>query len=96
MKICIFSHYFLSFIKSLIYLKIIHVTEDSKFISDTNEEFACALLFEHVRAFQMQKNSQSMDCFSLAIQVYNLLYIIIYIYICLMNCKNTILSKFYF
>ncbi|XP_018056134.1 PREDICTED: serine/threonine-protein kinase ATR [Atta colombica] len=42
--------------------------EDSKFISDINEEFACALLSEHVRAFQMQKNSQSMDCFSLAIQ----------------------------
>ncbi|XP_025986385.1 serine/threonine-protein kinase ATR [Solenopsis invicta] len=40
----------------------------SKFISDMNEEFACALLSEHVRAFQMQKNSQSMDCFSLAIQ----------------------------
>ncbi|KAL6262489.1 hypothetical protein P5V15_007574 [Pogonomyrmex californicus] len=42
--------------------------EDSNFISDMNEEFACALLSEHVRAFQMQKNSQSMDCFSLAIQ----------------------------
>ncbi|XP_032688955.1 serine/threonine-protein kinase ATR isoform X2 [Odontomachus brunneus] len=42
--------------------------EDSKFISDMNEEFACALLSEHVRAFQVQKNSQSMDCFSLAIQ----------------------------
>ncbi|XP_011875240.1 PREDICTED: serine/threonine-protein kinase ATR [Vollenhovia emeryi] len=42
--------------------------EDSTFISDMNEEFACALLSEHVRAFQMQKNSQSMDCFSLAIQ----------------------------
>ncbi|XP_012230547.1 serine/threonine-protein kinase ATR [Linepithema humile] len=42
--------------------------EDSKFISDINEKFACALLLEHVRAFQMQKNSQSMDCFSLAIQ----------------------------
>ncbi|XP_011329801.1 serine/threonine-protein kinase ATR isoform X3 [Ooceraea biroi] len=42
--------------------------EDSNFISDMNEEFACALLVEHVRAFQMQKNSQSMDCFSLAIQ----------------------------
>ncbi|XP_011699804.1 PREDICTED: serine/threonine-protein kinase ATR isoform X2 [Wasmannia auropunctata] len=42
--------------------------EDSKFIADMNEEFACALLSEHVRAFQMQKNSQSMDCFSLAIQ----------------------------
>jgi len=39
-----------------------------------NEEFACALLSEHVRAFQMQKNSQSMDCFSLAIQVYNPIY----------------------
>lgn len=38
-----------------------------------NEEFACAILFEHVRAFQMQKSSQSMDCFSLAIQVYNTL-----------------------
>lgn len=46
-----------------------HVIEDSKFIPDMNEEFACALLSEHVRAFQMQKNSQSMDCFSLAIQV---------------------------
>ncbi|XP_071651380.1 serine/threonine-protein kinase ATR [Temnothorax longispinosus] len=42
--------------------------EASKFISDMNEEFACALLSEHVRAFQLQKNSQSMDCFSLAIQ----------------------------
>ncbi|KAL0107168.1 hypothetical protein PUN28_015590 [Cardiocondyla obscurior] len=42
--------------------------ENSKFISDMNQEFACALLSEHVRAFQMQKNSQSMDCFSLAIQ----------------------------
>ncbi|KAG6794440.1 serine/threonine-protein kinase atr-like [Apis mellifera caucasica] len=41
---------------------------DSKFIADMNEEFACAILFEHVRAFQMQKSSQSMDCFSLAIQ----------------------------
>lgn len=36
-----------------------------------NEEFACVLLVELVRAFQMQKNSQSMDCFSLAIQVCN-------------------------
>ncbi|XP_028046695.1 serine/threonine-protein kinase ATR isoform X2 [Monomorium pharaonis] len=42
--------------------------DDNKFISDMNEEFVCALLSEHVRAFQMQKNSQSMDCFSLAIQ----------------------------
>lgn len=42
--------------------------DDSKFIPDMNEEFACAILFEHVRAFQMQKSSQSMDCFSLAIQ----------------------------
>lgn len=36
-----------------------------------NEEFACVILVELVRAFQMQKNSQSMDCFSLAIQVCN-------------------------
>lgn len=36
-----------------------------------NEEFACAILIELVRAFQIQKNSQSMDCFSLAIQVCN-------------------------
>ncbi|XP_033336517.2 serine/threonine-protein kinase ATR [Megalopta genalis] len=42
--------------------------DDCKFISDMNEEFACAMLFEHVRAFQMQKSSHSMDCFSLAIQ----------------------------
>jgi len=56
------------FLKFLI--KYVYVTEDSKFISDINEEFALALLVEHVRAFQMQKNSQSMDCFSLAIQVY--------------------------
>ncbi|XP_043511522.1 serine/threonine-protein kinase atr [Frieseomelitta varia] len=41
---------------------------DSKFIPDMNEEFVCAMLFEHARAFQMQKSSQSMDCFSLAIQ----------------------------
>nr|XP_034192073.1 serine/threonine-protein kinase ATR [Osmia lignaria]XP_034192074.1 serine/threonine-protein kinase ATR [Osmia lignaria]XP_034192075.1 serine/threonine-protein kinase ATR [Osmia lignaria] len=42
--------------------------DDIQFISDMNEEFACAILFEHVRALQMQKSSQSMDCFSLAIQ----------------------------
>nr|XP_031832738.1 serine/threonine-protein kinase atr-like [Nomia melanderi] len=42
--------------------------DDYKFISDMNEEFACAMLFEHVQALQMQKSSQSMDCFSLAIQ----------------------------
>ncbi|XP_046813707.1 serine/threonine-protein kinase ATR isoform X1 [Vespa crabro] len=42
--------------------------EDSKFIFDMNEEFACAMLFENVRAFQMQNSTQSMDCFSLAIQ----------------------------
>ncbi|XP_076757525.1 serine/threonine-protein kinase ATR [Xylocopa sonorina] len=42
--------------------------DDSQFISDMNEKFACALLFEYARAFQMQKSSQSMDCFSLAIQ----------------------------
>lgn len=42
---------------------------DSKFIPDMNEEFACAILFEHAQAFHMQKSSQSMDCFSLAIQV---------------------------
>lgn len=47
--------------------------EDSKFIFDMNEEFACAMLFENVRAFQMQKSTQSMDCFSLAIQVCKLL-----------------------
>lgn len=45
------------------------VLVDSKFIPDMNEEFVCAMLFEHARAFQMQKSSQSMDCFSLAIQV---------------------------
>ncbi|XP_076679651.1 serine/threonine-protein kinase atr isoform X1 [Andrena cerasifolii] len=42
--------------------------DDSSFIPDVNEEFARAMLFEHVAAFQMQKSSQSMDCFSLAIQ----------------------------
>ncbi|XP_024944291.1 serine/threonine-protein kinase ATR isoform X2 [Cephus cinctus] len=41
---------------------------DSKFIVDMDEEFACATLFELVRAFQAQKSTQSMDCFSLAIQ----------------------------
>lgn len=45
-----------------------------------NEEFACAILFEHVRALQMQKSSQSMDCFSLAIQVCNALTIICELY----------------
>lgn len=48
-----------------------------------NEEFACAILIELVRAFQIQKNSQSMDCFSLAIQVCNSVhtfYIHIFIY----------------
>ncbi|OAD54306.1 Serine/threonine-protein kinase atr [Eufriesea mexicana] len=33
-----------------------------------SREFACAILFEHARAFQIQKSSQSMDCFSLAVQ----------------------------
>lgn len=52
-----------------------------------NEEFACAILFEHVRAFQMQKSSQSMDCFSLAIQVSNTLsYGLLYDrYICILQ-----------
>ncbi|CAK9833676.1 Serine/threonine-protein kinase atr [Anthophora retusa] len=52
---------------SLLPRKIIS-RDDSNFISDMNEEFACAILFEHARAFQMQKSSRSMDCFSLAIQ----------------------------
>ncbi|KAI4487089.1 hypothetical protein M0802_012043 [Mischocyttarus mexicanus] len=52
---------------SLLPRKIIS-REDSKFIFDMNEEFACAMLFENVRAFQMQKSTQNMDCFALAIQ----------------------------
>ncbi|XP_026671548.1 serine/threonine-protein kinase ATR-like isoform X2 [Ceratina calcarata] len=42
--------------------------DDSKFIANMNDEFGCAMLVECARAFQMQKSSQSMDCFSLAIQ----------------------------
>ncbi|XP_043279597.1 serine/threonine-protein kinase ATR isoform X2 [Venturia canescens] len=42
--------------------------DDSKFIADMNEDFASATLVELVRAFQMQKSTRSMDCFSLAIQ----------------------------
>lgn len=60
-----------------------------------NEEFACAILFEHVRAFQMQKSSQSMDCFSLAIQVWN---IIIYepsiVNVCVILKMHMILGNF--
>lgn len=41
-----------------------------------NEEFACVILIELVRAFQIQKNSQSMDCFSLAIQVCNSVHVL--------------------
>ncbi|XP_043497369.1 serine/threonine-protein kinase ATR-like isoform X1 [Polistes fuscatus] len=52
---------------SLLPRKIIS-REDSKFIFDMNEEFACAMLSENVRAFQMQKSTQNMDCFALAIQ----------------------------
>lgn len=43
--------------------------DDSKFITEMNEDFASATLIELVRAFQMQKSTRSMDCFSLAIQV---------------------------
>ncbi|XP_066597912.1 serine/threonine-protein kinase atr-like [Prorops nasuta] len=42
--------------------------DESNFISDMNEKFTVALLLENVRAFQMQKSTHSMDCFSLAIQ----------------------------
>lgn len=66
---CILIYYLFSF-----YINFFYILVDSKFISDMNEEFACAILFEHVRAFQMQKSSQSMDCFSLAIQVSNTLF----------------------
>lgn len=52
-------------------MKRFYTVDDSNFIPDVNEEFARAMLFEHVGAFQMQKSSQSMDCFSLAIQVRN-------------------------
>lgn len=42
--------------------------DDKKFISDTNEEFACEALIELARGFQMQKSTQDTGCFSLAIQ----------------------------
>ncbi|XP_046746064.1 serine/threonine-protein kinase ATR isoform X2 [Diprion similis] len=42
--------------------------DESKFIFETNEEFACLALTCLVRAFQSQKNTQSMGCFALAIQ----------------------------
>ncbi|XP_011503709.1 PREDICTED: serine/threonine-protein kinase atr-like [Ceratosolen solmsi marchali] len=41
---------------------------DIKFISDMNQEFAYSLFCELVKDYQSQKNTQSMDCFSLAIQ----------------------------
>ncbi|XP_012274502.1 serine/threonine-protein kinase ATR [Orussus abietinus] len=43
-------------------------SDDTKFIAETNEEFACALLEELVRAFQAQKSTHDVDCVSLAIQ----------------------------
>lgn len=42
--------------------------EDSKFITDVKEEFACAALVEFAKGFQMQTNSHDADCFCLAIQ----------------------------
>ncbi|KAK0175715.1 hypothetical protein PV327_009444 [Microctonus hyperodae] len=41
---------------------------DSKFIAEMNGEFACALLIELIRAFQMLSSMHNVDCFSLAIQ----------------------------
>ncbi|KAJ8680180.1 hypothetical protein QAD02_015967 [Eretmocerus hayati] len=41
---------------------------DTKFIPLMNQEFACELLYELVKDYQSQKNTQSMDSFSLAIQ----------------------------
>ncbi|XP_008550901.1 serine/threonine-protein kinase atr [Microplitis demolitor] len=41
---------------------------DSKFMSEMNEEFACDLLNELVRAFNEQNTTRNVDCFSLAIQ----------------------------
>ncbi|XP_058804986.1 serine/threonine-protein kinase ATR-like [Phymastichus coffea] len=41
---------------------------DTKFIPDINHEFAYALFCELVKDYQSQKSTQSMDCFSLAIQ----------------------------
>ncbi|OXU29026.1 hypothetical protein TSAR_005154 [Trichomalopsis sarcophagae] len=52
---------------SLLPRRIISRT-DTKFICDMNEEFADGLFRELVKDFQSQKNTQSLDCFSLAIQ----------------------------
>ncbi|KAK0088729.1 hypothetical protein PV325_010836 [Microctonus aethiopoides] len=41
---------------------------DSKFIPEMNSDFACDLLFELIRAFQMLNTTLNVDCFSLAIQ----------------------------
>ncbi|KAL7294393.1 hypothetical protein TKK_0012398 [Trichogramma kaykai] len=41
---------------------------DSNFIFDMNQDFAYALFFELVGLYHSQKSTQSMDCFSLAIQ----------------------------
>jgi hypothetical protein len=45
------------------------IAADVKFIHDMNQEFAYNLFCELVKDYQSQKNTQSMDCFSLAIQV---------------------------
>ncbi|XP_063984803.1 serine/threonine-protein kinase ATR-like [Diachasmimorpha longicaudata] len=42
--------------------------DDSKFILQMNEDFALGVLQELVRALQMEKITQNVDCFSLAIQ----------------------------
>ncbi|XP_015115874.1 serine/threonine-protein kinase atr [Diachasma alloeum] len=42
--------------------------DDSKFIPEMNEDFALEVLQELVRALQMEKITQNVDCFSLAIQ----------------------------
>ncbi|XP_048511999.1 serine/threonine-protein kinase ATR isoform X2 [Athalia rosae] len=42
--------------------------DDANFIFEINVDFACLALTYLVRAFQSQKNTQSMGCFALAIQ----------------------------
>lgn len=48
---------------------VILIAEDSYFISEMKELFAYALCCELVKDYDAQKSTQSMDCFSLAIQV---------------------------
>ena len=58
--------------RNVFLMELLVLLDDSEFIADMGDDFARAILMMLVRAFQVQKNTTSMGCLSLAIQVIHL------------------------